>query len=57
MSSILKSISKAFEKCKEPKKELSEKLKPVVWHPKRWWDWRKSEDETKEIDPMFIEEL
>ena len=28
---------------------------PVAWHPDRWWDW--SEDENKEIDPMFIEQL
>ena len=27
----------------------------VAWHPKRWWDWWVSEDEKKEIDPMFIE--
>ena len=30
---------------------------PVAWHPSRWWDWCVSEDEKKEIDPMFIEEL
>ena len=30
---------------------------PVAWHPDRWWDWCMSEDEKKEIDPMFIEEL
>ena len=30
---------------------------PVAWHPNRWWDWCMSEDEKKEIDPMFIEEL
>ena len=29
----------------------------IAWHPKRWWDWCVSEDEKKEIDPMFIEEL
>ena len=29
----------------------------VVWHPSRWWDWCLSEDEKKEIDPIFIEEL
>ena len=27
----------------------------VAWHSKRWWDWWVSEDEKKEIDPMFIE--
>ena len=30
---------------------------PVVWHPKRFWDWRVSEDEKKENDSVFIEEL
>ena len=30
---------------------------PIVWHPSRWWDFCVSEDEKKEIDPMFIEEL
>ena len=30
---------------------------PVAWHTNRWWDWCVSEDEKKEIDPMFIEEL
>ena len=30
---------------------------PVAWHPNGWWDWCVSEDEKKEIDPIFIEEL
>ena len=30
---------------------------PVAWHPNRWWDSCVSEDEKKEIDPMFTEEL
>ena len=30
---------------------------PVAWHPNRWRDWCVSEDEKKEIDPVFIEEL
>ena len=30
---------------------------PVAWHPTRWWGWCMSENEEKEIDPMFIEEL
>ena len=46
-----------FEKSRELKKELSEKLLFVAWHPNRWWDWCMSEDKKKEIDPMFIEEL
>ena len=46
-----------FEKCKELKKNVTEELMPVAWHPNRWWDWCVSEDEKKEIDPMFIDEL
>ena len=30
---------------------------PLAWYPNRWWDWCMSEDEKKEIDPMFIEKL
>ena len=30
---------------------------PVVRYPKKWWDFWVSEDEIKEIDPMFIEDL
>ena len=30
---------------------------PVAWYSNRWWDWCMSEDEKKEIDLMFIEEL
>ena len=46
-----------FEKRKALKKELNEELILVAWHSKRWWDWWVSEDEKKEIDPIFIEEL
>ena len=42
-----------FENCKTLKKELM----TIAWHPKRQWDWCVSEDEKKEIDPVFIEEL
>ena len=30
---------------------------PIAWHPNRSWNWCVSEDEKKEIDPMFIEDL
>ena len=30
---------------------------PITWHSNRWWDFCVSEDEEKEIDSMFIEEL
>ena len=44
-------------KHKELKKQLSEELRSQAFHPNRWWDWSMSEDEEKEIDPIFIEEL
>ena len=43
-----------FEKLKTLKKELNQELMQVVCHPSRWWDWCVSEDEKKEIDPIFI---
>ena len=30
---------------------------PVAWHPTRWWDWCMSEDENKEIDPIFTDKV
>ena len=32
-------------------------LKNTKRRPKRWWDWCISEDEKKEIHPIFIEEF
>ena len=32
-------------------------MMPIVWHPKRWWDFCMSEDEKKEIEPIFTEGL
>ena len=29
----------------------------LAWHPKIWQDWRLPEDEKKEVEPIFIEEL
>ena len=46
-----------FEERKTFKKKLNEELMPIEWHPKRWRNWCLSEDEKKEIDPMFIKEL
>ena len=30
---------------------------PIAWHPKRWWNFCMSENEKKEIGPIFTEEL
>ena len=37
------------------KKGIVEELIPIVWHPKRWWNFCMTEDEKKEIEPIFIE--
>ena len=29
----------------------------LAWHPKRWWNFCMSEDEKKEIEPIFTEGL
>ena len=43
-----------FEKRKAlKKKKISEELLPVARHPKRWWNICLSEDEKKEIEPIF----
>ena len=27
----------------------------VAWHPRRWWNFWLSEDEKREIEPIFTE--
>ena len=44
-------------KLEKLKKKLDEELMRVAWHPNRWWDCCVSDDEKKQTDPMFIEEL
>ena len=44
-----------FEKRKPLKKELNEELMLVAWHPRKWWNFCMSEDEKKEIEPIFTE--
>ena len=44
-------------KRKALKKVTSEELIPKTWHSKRWWNVCMSEDETKEIEPIFNEGL
>ena len=36
-------------------KKISEELMPIAWHPRRWWNVYMSEDEKKEIEPVFTE--
>ena len=36
---------------------LSEELMLIAWNSKTWWNFRVLEDEKKEIEPIFIEEL
>ena len=27
----------------------------IAWHPRRWWNFGMSDDEKKEVEPIFIE--
>ena len=36
---------------------INGKLMLIEWHPKRWWNFCISEDEKKEIEPIFTEGL
>ena len=44
-----------FEKRKALNKKICEELMPIAWHPKRWQNFCMSEDERKEIEPIFTE--
>ena len=47
-----------FEKLKALKKELkvlNKELMLIAWHPRLWWNFCMSEDEKKEIEPIFTE--
>ena len=44
-----------FKKRRALKKKTGEELMPIAWHPKRWWNFCMSEDEKKEIEPIFTE--
>ena len=44
-----------LKKRKALKKKISEELMKTAWHPKRWWNCCVSENEKKEIEPVFTE--
>ena len=44
-----------FEKCNGIKKKISEELVPIARYTKRWWNFCMSENEKKEIEPIFNE--
>ena len=37
-----------FENAKNLKKKISERLIPIAWHPRRWWNFCTLQDEKKE---------
>ena len=43
-----------FDKRKALQKQLNEELIPVAWHPNKWLDYSMSEDQKKEIEPIFL---
>ena len=42
-----------LRKCKERKKELSEELRLVPWHPNRWWVWCMSKKKKKNRSKVY----
>ena len=36
-------------------KKVNEELMPIAWHPRISWNFCMSEDEEKEIEPIFTE--
>ena len=44
-----------FKKLKAFKEKISEESMAAASHPKRWWNSCMSEDEKKEIEPIFTE--
>ena len=46
-----------LNKTNHLKKGRSKELMPVAWHPTRWLGWCMSEDEKKEKDPNFTDEI
>ena len=36
-------------------KKISLELMPIVWGPKRWWNFCMTEDEKKQTEPIFTE--
>ena len=50
LSSILN-----LKDAKNLKKMISEDLMSIEWHPKKLWSFFMSEDEKKEIEPIFTE--
>ena len=37
---------------KSPKAQIKKELMPIAWHPSRYWDWCKSEDEKQETEKL-----
>ena len=44
-----------LKNAKNLKQKISEELMPIAWHPKRRWNFCMSEDEKKEVEPIFTE--
>ena len=43
----------AYQKCKAQKAQIKKELKPIAWHPSRWWDWCMPEDEKQETEKLW----
>ena len=43
----------SYQKCKAKKATIKEELLPIAWHPSRYWDWCRSEDEKQVTEKLW----
>ena len=46
-----------YQKRKAQKASVKEELMPIAWNPSRWWDWCVPEDEKKETEKLWKEQV
>ena len=42
-----------YQKRRAHKAQIKKELKPIAWHPSRWWDWCVPEDEKQETENLW----
>ena len=44
-----------LEKSKDLNKDINKELMLIMWDPRRYWNFFMTEDEKKEIEPIFTD--
>ena len=44
-----------LEKAKDLNKDINKELMLIMWDPRRYWNFFMTEDEKKEIEPIFTD--